>query len=125
MNQSVELQIKECEERLRQAMLQSDLAALDALLAPDLIFTNHLGRLMTKQDDLKAHESGILKIEKLSLSNQKIKVNEGVVVVSVQAHVSGSFNGEASESNIRFTRVWSKTSNGYWQVIVGHSSIVV
>ena len=106
-------------------MLQSDLATLDDLLAPDLIFTNHLGHLMTKQDDLEAHESGMFKIEKISLSDQKIKPNEGVVVVSVQAHVLGSFNGEVSESNIRFTRVWSKISNGNWQVIAGHSSIVV
>jgi len=48
MDQSIEAQIVECEERLRQAMLQSDVAVLDQLLSPNLIFTNHLGMLMSK-----------------------------------------------------------------------------
>jgi hypothetical protein len=44
MPSSLEEQIVQVEDRLRTAMLRSDVAALDELLAPDLIFTNHLGR---------------------------------------------------------------------------------
>jgi len=33
-------------------MLKSDVNTLDELLSSDLVFTNHLGHLMTKQDDL-------------------------------------------------------------------------
>jgi len=124
MNQSIELQIEECEERLKQAMLCSDVSALDELLSPDLTFTNHLGQLMTKQDDLEAHESGMLKINEITLSDQKVKNYGDMVAVSVQAHILGSFAGVMSKSNIRFTRVWSKASSEDWQVIVGHSSIV-
>lgn len=105
-------------------MLRSDATALGKLLAPDLIFTNHLGHLMTKQDDLEAHQSGLVKIEKVVLSDKRLKVLGNVVVVSVQAHIAGTFNGEFSESDIRFTRVWSKTSNENWQVVAGHSSMV-
>ncbi len=125
MTHSIELQIEECEERLRQAMLQSDLAALDELLAPDLMFTNHLGHLTTKQDDLSAHESGLLKIDEITLSDKKLKLDGGVVVVSVKAHLLGAFHAEAFENDIRFTRVWSRSSNASWQVIAAHASIVV
>lgn len=124
MNQTIEMQVEECEERLKQAMLLSDVSALDKLLAPDLTFTNHLGHLMTKQDDLEAHKSGMLKVNEITLSDQKITICGGVAVVSVRAHILGSFAGEVSENNYRFTRVWSKTSNKVWQIIVGHSSIV-
>jgi len=117
-------QIEQCEERLKQAMLQSDVAILDELLATDMIFTNHLGQLMTKQDDLEAHRSGAIKIDEITLSNRKINIRENIAIVSVHAYISGSFAGSASETNFRFTRVWHRTSSDDWQVIVGHSSIV-
>ncbi len=55
MSDTIETQILEAEEQLRQAMLASDVNALDDLLSPELIFTNHLGQVMGKQDDLAAH----------------------------------------------------------------------
>jgi len=124
MKQSIELQIKQYEERLKQAMLRSDVAALDELLAPDISFINHLGQLMTKQNDLEAHKSGMLKIDQITLSDQKIKVYGDVAVVSVQANILGKFAGAVSEDNFRFTRVWVKSSSNVWQIIAGHSSIV-
>ena len=41
MTDTIKQEILEAEERLRQAMLDSDVTALDELLAPELIFTNH------------------------------------------------------------------------------------
>ncbi len=124
MNKSIQIQIEACEERLKQAMLQSDVFTLDELLAPNLIFTNHLGYLMTKQDDLEAHQSGMLEISEITLSGQKIIIHDDVAIVSVQAHILGGFAGKISEGDFRFTRVWSKASCNTWQIIVGHSSIV-
>ena len=43
MNRAVESEVLEAEDLLRGAMLRSDVEALDALLAPELLFTNHLG----------------------------------------------------------------------------------
>jgi len=123
MSMQIELQIEECEERLKQAMLQSDVSALDELLAPDLIFTNHLGQLMTKQDDLEAHESGMLKISEITFTDQEIKILNGVAAVTVHTHIIGCFAGVESESDFRFTRIWNKSSDA-WQVIIGHSSLV-
>jgi len=106
-------------------MLQSDITELDKLLAPDLIFTNHLGQFITRQDDLDAHRSGNLKIGEIVVSDQVVKFYGGVAIVSVRAHISGEQAGEVSENNFRFTRIWSKTSRGSWQIIAGHSSIVI
>ncbi|MFV1983845.1 MAG: nuclear transport factor 2 family protein [Thiohalomonadales bacterium] len=125
MNKLIEEKIKKCEERLKEAMLHSDISELDKLLAVDLIFTNHLGQLMTKQDDLEAHKSKILKIDKITLTDQIIKIIEDIAIITVKAHIIGSFNEEKSENNFRFTRVWSKTSSDTWQIIAGHSSIMV
>lgn len=48
-------QIKRSEAELQQAMLDSNVKALDRLLDDDLTFTNHLGMVLGKQDDLTAH----------------------------------------------------------------------
>jgi hypothetical protein len=42
---TTQAQIIELEQRLRQAMLGSDIVELDALIAPELLFTNHLGQI--------------------------------------------------------------------------------
>jgi len=118
-------QIKDCEEQLRKAMLDSDIALLDDLISPDLLFTNHLGQIMTKQDDLDAHRSGILKISKIILSEQKIKLLDSLAIVSAKAKILGSFDSVESENDFRFTRVWDKSPTGNWQIVVGHSSIIV
>lgn len=124
MNHSTEEQITQHEEQLRLAMLHSDVSSLDKLLAPELVFTNHLGQLMTKQDDLQMHKTGIVKISEATLTDQKIIVLDDVTIVTAHACISGSFAGVESQSNFRFTRVWNKTGNNTWQVIAGHASIV-
>ncbi len=84
----IETEIIKYEARLRQAMLWSDVKALD-VLAPELIFRNRLGHLMTKKDDLEAHKSGTLKIEALTPSEENIQIIGDVAIVSVRVHNIG------------------------------------
>ncbi len=125
MRNPIEKQIVKSEERLRLAMLQSDVNELDELLAPELIFTNHLGQILTKKDDLAAHQSGTLEIEVLEPSEQQIQmIGDDVAVVSVRVHLSGSYAGVRSEADFRFTRIWALSAAGAWRVVAAHSSIV-
>ncbi|VAX00758.1 hypothetical protein MNBD_GAMMA22-879 [hydrothermal vent metagenome] len=112
------------EERLKLAMLQSDVTELEQLLAPELIYTNHFGQLMSKQDDLDAHRTGLLNINKIVISEQNIILYSENAIVTAHAHIVGSFSGIESENNFRFTRIWSKSSCSHWQVLVAHSTTV-
>jgi ketosteroid isomerase-like protein len=94
------------------------------LLAPEVIFTNHLGQVLGKQDDLEAHQSGTLKVEVLTPFEQHIQLIKDVAIVTVRVHLAGSYAGITSEGDFRFTRVWTLSSNGAWQIIVAHSSVV-
>ncbi len=123
MDSALKKEIIEAEESLKFAMISSDIEALNQLLSKDLIFTNHLGQLLSKNDDLAAHNKGDFKINDLSLSDQIIKASGNVVIVSVHANIVGSYKGEATSGNFRFTRVWEKLDSK-WQVLAGHSSIV-
>lgn len=125
MNNSMEKQIIEAEEQLRLAILNSDVDILDRLLSPELIFTNHLGQVLSKEDDLMAHRAGIIKVKSLTSSEQQIKIKGDIAIVSIKMHLSGSYNGVASDNNFRFTRFWTLNYNNIWQVIAAHSSIVM
>ena len=124
MSKPMETQILEVEEQLRVAMLHSDVNALNELLAPELVFTNHLGHVLGKQDDLSAHQSGSLEITELTPSEQYIQLNGDIAIVSVRMHLSGSYAGTASNGDFRFTRVWARSSSDTWHVIAAHSTMV-
>jgi ketosteroid isomerase-like protein len=124
MSKHSESQIVQIEERLRQAMLNSDVAELDALIAPELLFTSYFGQVFSKQEDLALHQSGKLKFRELTPGDRHIQLNEGFSVVSVQMHVVSRYEGEEMEMNVRFTRVWSVSSAGSLQVVAGHVSVV-
>ena len=125
MNQPTESQIAELEERLRQAMLTSNVTELDALIAPELLFTSHLGQLVSKQQDLEMHRARVLKLRELTPSDQRIQNHSGCSVVSVQMHLLGNYAGTDIDQQIRYTRVWALSSAGVLQVIAGHASAVV
>ena len=105
------------------AMLNSDVPELDALLSPDLLFTNHLGVLVSKQEDLEAHANKTFEFQSLDLSELQIRILEESAIVSVRADLRGLYNGQPTSGNFRFTRVWLNVS-GIWQVIAGHSSVI-
>ena len=116
--------IQEFESRLRNAVIHSDIAELDKLLAEELIFTTHLGRLIRKSDDLAAHQSGLVKIDEWIPSDEHMIIVDGVAIVSVQMQISGVFNGAPSKGLFRFTRVWKESPDGTWKVVAGQSTLV-
>jgi hypothetical protein len=121
----IETQIINLEERLREAMLASDVRVLNELLAPEIIFTSHQGELLNKQDDLAAHESGLIKIYELNPSEQKIQIHQEVAIVSVRMQISGLYNGNPVNGDFRFTRVWAISSMETWQIVAAHISMMV
>lgn len=117
-------QIALAEERLRLAMLASDAAALDELISPELIFTNHLGHVLGKQDDVELHRTGLLKLHTLQPSEMQVQASAQLAVVSVRMRVAGAYGGAPFEEDLRYTRVWRIAANGNWEIVAGHSSRV-
>ena len=124
MQTDIESQITLAEERLRLAMLASDVEVLDQLISPDLIFTNHFGQVLGKQDDLALHRSGVLKFHTLEPSESQMKASGEIVVVSVRMNLSGAYAGSPFAGDLRYTRVWRLSQRDTFQVVAGHSSAV-
>lgn len=121
MANNVEAEIVDLEVRLKTAMLESNINELDKLISDQLIFADHLGRVLSKDDDLEAHKSDDLNIDKIELSEQVIKCFGELAVVSVLAEITGQYKGVLSNGIYRFTRVWTQEA-GQWKIVTAHSS---
>lgn len=119
-----EVQILEAEELLCKAMLESDTVTLDKLLSSDLIFTNHLGQVLGKKDDLEAHKSGLLNIFNISVDDQQIKLQQDTAIVFAKVTILGNYAGNPANGIFRFTRVWQNTEGNHWEVTAAHSSVI-
>ncbi len=113
--------IENLEEKLRYTMLTSDVAVLDELIADDLVWTMHTGKVVNKQFDLEAHRSGMFRFTSLDISDRQIHNYGDCVVVTLKAELAGTYNSQAFSETYRFTRVWVQRQNR-WQVVAGHGS---
>jgi ketosteroid isomerase-like protein len=112
------------EEKLQHAMLTSNVAVLDELIADDLVWTMHTGQIVNKQFDLDAHRSGVFKFTKLDISDRQIHNYGDCVVVTLKVDAAGILAGQAFSETYRFTRVWVQRQKR-WQIVVGHVSQMV
>jgi ketosteroid isomerase-like protein len=118
-----DMTIELLEEKLHQAMLTSDVYALDQLIADDLAFTTPNGAVINKQMDIESHRSGQTKFTSIEIQEQQAHDYGACVVVMVRAELSGIFDEQAFSGIYCYTRVWMKHQE-QWQVIAGHASLV-
>jgi ketosteroid isomerase-like protein len=112
------------EEKLRQAMLDSNVAILDELIADDLVFTTPSGLIINKQMDLEAHRSGMQKLTKLELGDRQIHDYDTFVVVTLKAELAGTTNEQPFAGTFCYTRIWQQRHDR-WQVVAGHVSQII
>jgi ketosteroid isomerase-like protein len=117
-----DMAIEILEEKLRQAMLTSDVHTLDQLIADDLAFTAPNGAVISKQMDIESHRSGETKFTSIEIREQQAHDYGACIVVMVRAELSGSFNEQAFSGIYCYTRVWMKRQE-QWQIIAGHASL--
>lgn len=115
--------VLELEERLERAMRHADVPVLDELLADDLVFTNHQGLVVTKQEDLAVHQSGLLKLDSIAASERSIRLLGQAAVVAVRVQLAGRHADQPFEATFRYTRVWAPRG-AHWRVVAAHACAV-
>jgi len=125
MNLEIEAEIRGCEAQLCTAMLNSDLSALDVLIADDLLFVGPTGELATKAMDLELHRTGNTRFYELIPKELEIRVwSEQFVLVAAKVFLSGTYLGNAFSGDYRYIRIWRKDQNN-WQIAGGSVSAMV
>ena len=117
-------EIEDLESQLRAAQLGADVAALDRLIADDLLFTGPDGALATKADDLAAYRDGVMRVATHQPRELRVRrVGTDVAVVALGAHMTGSYAGAPFAGTARYTRVWAR-EGGRWRIVAGQVSVV-
>jgi ketosteroid isomerase-like protein len=117
-------EVKALEQQIYDAMRNGDVSVIERLIADDMLFTAHTGQIFTKEMDIQAYKSGIIKVDSVIPGEQIIKViNDTTVAVSVLLEISGVFGGQPASGKFRFLRIWLKNGNS-WQAVVGQSTMV-
>ena len=118
-------EIVACEARLRAAQLEADTAALDRLIADELLFTGPDGQLGTKTQDLAAHGSGVVRFREHAPEELRVRrVGGDVALSSLRARLVVEVAGTLHRGTYRYTRVWAREGGGPWRVVGGHVSEV-
>ena len=111
--------IEQLEERLRRAMLASELAELDCLLSDRLLFVTPDGANVGKEADLGAHRSGLIRVSALTPLERHIEQFGSMAIVNVEMEMAGSFAGSPFAGRFRYTRVWYQEGE-QTKLVAGH-----
>ena len=103
------------------AMARKDLAALNALISDDLVYTHSTARLDTKQSLLGAMESGATVYTSVAPSEVKAQDLGDTVVLTGSARIGVLSQGRPNSFAVRFTDVWSNKA-GKWQMVAWQST---
>lgn len=124
MNALTDSRILALEERLRKAMLHSDVAALDALIHEELVFVGPDGQVYSKAQDLEFHRAGVQRLHEAVWHEVLGHSHAGCAVTCVTARLSGSFRGAPFSGWFRYVRLWGPGVGGGWQVLGGSVAAV-
>lgn len=111
-----EEEVRQAEKDRFGAMLKSDIAALDKLLAPELSYTHGDARVVDKKGFISDFRTGALKYVSIEPNETNVHVYGNVAVVTGGAAMEIVQNGTPAKIKIRFTNAHVKR-NGSWQMV--------
>ncbi|WP_069886236.1 nuclear transport factor 2 family protein [Streptomyces luteocolor] len=115
--------LRTAERRLQAAQLASDVATLAELIDDAGRFTGPDGNLYSKQDDLRAHESGVQRLTRLVEEELHVLATGHTGITWLLGALEGSFGGRPLDARVRYTRTWVRDGNG-WKVVAAHATFV-
>ena len=109
------------DKKRMDAMCQRDIAALNDLLADDLVYTHSSARVDTKQSLLGGMESGTTVYTSIEPSEVEARAFGDAVIWTGVARIGVTSNGRPLNFGVRFTDVYVN-QNGQWQMVAWQST---
>jgi ketosteroid isomerase-like protein len=121
MNESWLNEVSALEARRCKAMIEDDLATLEALFADDLMYTHSNALYDTKASYLQSLRSGAVKYKVVEREGIEMRVHGDAVFVTGKSRVVVAIGGEDKHVNLRYSNVWVKTAGG-WKFALWHAT---
>jgi ketosteroid isomerase-like protein len=110
-------EIDQLEEVWRDAVLKSNTAAMEGLLADDYMAITANGTLQTKEQALANLRAGRFRFITLDISDRKVRFYGTTALVTSLAEIHATTpEGEISGS-YRYTRVYVRDEKGEWKIV--------
>jgi ketosteroid isomerase-like protein len=114
--QQTEREIRQLETRRFEAVVRSDVGALNEILSDDLTYIHATGVHETKAEFIGKLKSGQLRYESLTPEDMHVRVYGTTGVVTGLARVKVQVKGEPLSFQLRFTDVYVKNGD-HWQMV--------
>ena len=111
------------ENAWNQAQQEKDAAALQMLLAPDLVYVDYDGALYNKSEYLASVQAPSLHPAHIVNESMSVHLYGSVAVVMGLCRETGIRNGKPYSVLTRFTDTWIRQANG-WVCISSQSTLV-
>ena len=116
--------LRTAESRLQAAQLASDVRVLDELIDDSMRFTGPDGSLASKQDDLRAHESGRQVVSHLHQEDLAVFATEHVGVTWFLGTIEATVDGQVFAARMRYTRTWIPDGPHGWKIVAAQATVV-
>jgi ketosteroid isomerase-like protein len=110
-------EIDQLEDIWRNALLKSNVAAIDALLADDYMAITPSGTLQTRDQALASIRSGQTHLTAIKISDRKVRFYRTTALVTSLAQMQGTVGGHDISGSYRYTRVYVRDDTGKWKVV--------
>lgn len=94
------------------AQTTNDLAAMDRLLAQDLVYSHSSAAVDNKSSYIEAMRSGAVTYKAMRRSNVKVRTYGCLAIITGDAEFDIMAKGEAVSVQLRFHSIWAKRSQG-------------
>lgn len=102
--------------RYSEATEKNDFRTLEQFWSDDYIFTDRVGRVWTRPQQIENFTSQTLVYERLSEDDIRVKVYGQTAVVTGRTDQRLRFGSDVQESRTRYTRVYVKRQ-GRWYIV--------
>ena len=111
-----EAQVRKAERDRFDAMVKRDIAVVDKLLAPELVYTHGDGRVIDKAAFIADLKTGDFQYTSIEPGDLKVQIFGDTAVVTGGAGMKVVNKGAPAQIRIRYTNVQVRR-NGGWQMV--------
>jgi ketosteroid isomerase-like protein len=101
---------------LNEAVLRGDVATLDRIFAPDVMFIGNDGRIWNKQERIEDFRSRNRAYASERMIDFHVRVYQTTAIVAFTDWVEGTRDGRSFKTRSYLTRVYMKRG-GLWQLV--------
>lgn len=117
----VEQAVLKLEQQWEDALIKSDVAALEKLYGDAIVYTHSNGHVDSKSTYIGAIKSGATKYQSMKRDEIKVGVYGNAAVVTCHWEVHVLANGNKIDTNARYTHVYAKQKDG-WKLVAHQST---